>query len=94
MVATSGFYFAILFMMEYRVFKRIFDFIKNITKRKLSLPPKVFIDEDVDEEKRKVNDMSWEEMFSNDLVLKNLSQSYDGHLAVNQISIAIKRYLI
>lgn len=91
MIATSGLYFAILFMMEYRVFKRITHCIQRISKAKLTLPPNVFIDEDVDEEKRKVGDMSWEEMFSNDLVVKSLSKSYDKLWAVNQISVAIKR---
>lgn len=91
MAATSGFYFAILFMMEYRVFTRLVHFSQNIMKRKRSLPPQVFIDQDVDAEKRKVNDMSMEDMCDVNLVLKNLSKYYKDFSAVNQISVAIKR---
>lgn len=49
------------------------------------------MDDDVKAEKQKVDAMTPNDLEVNNLVLKNLSKVYRQFLAVNQLSLAIKR---
>lgn len=51
------------------------------------------IDNDVDDEKKRVKQMTSTDLEVNNLVMQSLSKFYGNFLAVNQISIGIKRYV-
>lgn len=92
MVNTGIVFFAILLIIEYRVFAGLIYFIRSFFER--DLPPiseNGHIDDDVNDEKQKVDRMTINDLQTNSLVLRSLSKFYDKFLAVNQISIAIKR---
>lgn len=92
MGVTGVVFFILLLIIEYRIFAGAIYFIRSFFERKL--PPMAengHIDDDVNDEKRKVNGMDANDMEANSLVLKSLSKFYGKFLAVNQISIAIKR---
>lgn len=90
-MAVSGVvYFVLLFMIEYRVFSKAAQCARGTFQGKLLTQPS--IDDDVTEEKRKVEAMSSQDLKVNNLVLRKLSKFYGQFLAVNQISVAVKRY--
>lgn len=92
MAGTGIVFFAILLIIEYRVFEGAIYFVRSFFERKL--PPMSennHIDDDVNDEKRKVNGMTKNDLYANSLVLQSLSKFYGKFLAVNQISIGIKR---
>lgn len=92
MIATGVGFFVILLIIEYRVFAGLFYFIGSFFERKL--PPMSQngeIDDDVNDEKRRVNGMTLNDLQINNLVLQSLSKFYGKFLAVNQISIGINR---
>lgn len=93
MFVTGIISFVILLIIEYRVFAGVIYFIHSFFERRL--PPMAEhgnIDDDVNDEKRKVNGMTMNDLQTNSLVLQSLSKFYGKFLAVNQISIAIKRF--
>ncbi|XP_055298016.1 phospholipid-transporting ATPase ABCA3-like isoform X5 [Sitodiplosis mosellana] len=92
MAVTGIFFFILLLIIEYRVFAGLIYWIRSLFARKL--PPIAEddqIDDDVNKEKQIVNGMNVNDIEANSLVLKSLSKFYGKFLAVNQISIAIKR---
>lgn len=92
MGATGVVFFILLLIIEYRVFAGVIYYIRSFFARKL--PPIAQngqIDDDVSLEKQIVSGMNSNDMQANSLVLKSLSKFYGKFLAVNQISIAIKR---
>lgn len=92
MIGTGLVFFVILLIIEYRVFEGVIYAIRACFAR--TLPPMSEdgqIDNDVNDEKRKVNEMTMNDMQTNSLVLQSLSKFYGKFLAVNQISIGIKR---
>lgn len=92
MVVTGIFFFILLLVIEYRVFAGVIYWIQSFFERKLpEMAENGQIDDDVNDEKRKVNGMNANDLEANSLVLKGLSKFYGKFLAVNQISIAIKR---
>lgn len=94
MFATGIIFFVILLIIEYRVLSSVIYFILSFFERKL--PPMSEngqIDDDVNDEKRKVNGMTMNDLQTHSLVLASLAKFYGSFLAVNQISIAVKRYI-
>lgn len=92
MVATGVAFFLILLIIEYRVFEGLTYYIHSFFERKL--PPMTVegeIDNDVDDEKKRVKQMTMADLEGNNLVLQSLSKFYGDFLAVNQISIGIQR---
>lgn len=85
--------FLMLLVIEYRVFESVIYSVRSIFERKL--PPmasKDEIDNDVDDEKKRIEQMSMADLRENNLVLQSLSKFYGKLLAVNRISIGVKRY--
>lgn len=83
-----------LLIIEYRLFEGAIYYIESIFKRKL--PPVAVedvINRDVEEEKKRVEQMTMADLQTNNLVLQRLSKFYGSFLAVNQISIGIKEYV-
>lgn len=92
MAGTGFVYFLILLIIEYRVLEVVFYYIYGFFQRKL--PPTSVegeVDDDVEEEKKRVQQMTTPDLETNNLVLRSLSKFYGEFLAVNQISIGIKR---
>lgn len=92
MCTTGVAFFALLLIIEYRVFAGFIYYIRSFFERKL--PPEAeegTFDNDVNNEKLKVNSMNYNDLLTNNLVLRNLSKFYGNFLAVNQISIGIKQ---
>lgn len=86
-------YFALVFIIEFRVFSKATQCFRGAFEGKLPIQPLAQgIDDDVIEEKKKVDAMSAQDLHVNNLVLRNLSKFYGKFLAVNQISVAVKRY--
>lgn len=77
-------------LIECNVFSKMFNAILKTFER--SIPPLDYsnMDDDVKEEKRRVDAMTPNDLKENNLVLKNLSKVYRRFLAVNQLSLAIQ----
>lgn len=91
-MAVSGIvYFVFLFMIEFRVFSKVAQCTRGTFQGNLPTQPNPSIDDDVTEEKKKVDAMSSQDLQVNNLVLQKLSKFYGQFLAVNQISVAVKR---
>lgn len=84
-------YFMLLFMIEFRVFSKVIQCTRGTFEGTLPSQQESAIDDDVKEEKEKVDTMSSQDLQVNNLVLQNLSKFYGKFLAVNQISVAVKR---
>lgn len=88
--------FSILLLMDLRVFESIMYYIKSLKEQEQELPPQAMegkTERDVADEKRRVSQMTDEVLSEYNLVLRGLIKLYHNeYLAVNQISIAIKRY--
>lgn len=88
--------FSILLLMDLRVFESIMYYIKSLNEQEQELPPQAMdgkTERDVADEKRRVSQMTDEVLSEYNLVLRGLIKLYHNeYLAVNQISIAIKRY--
>lgn len=91
MGASGVVYFALLFIIEFGVFAMAAQCIRGAFEGRLPSKPNMPIDDDVIEEKKKVDAMSSQDLDVNNLVLRNLSKFYGKFLAVNQISVAVKR---
>lgn len=93
MVVTGTVFLIILLVVEYRLFEGIVYWIRGFFERKLPVHSETDeqIDSDVDNEKNKVMAMTWMDLKVHNLVLRNISKFYNRFLAVNQISLAIKR---
>lgn len=90
-MATVGVvFFFILFLIECRLFDNVIYCVMKCCRRK---PPKLLetIDDDVSEEKRRIDTMSKEEKKAHSLVLHNLTKFFGTFLAVNQISVGIEK---
>lgn len=93
MMCTGIVFFIILLIIEYRIFEGVIYAVRGCFERSLpSMSEDGQIDDDVLDEKRKVNLMPMNEIQSHSLILQSLSKFYGKFLAVNQISIGIKRY--
>ncbi|XP_055306584.1 phospholipid-transporting ATPase ABCA3-like [Sitodiplosis mosellana] len=91
MIITGIVFFATLFLIEFRVFPRIFCCMRCNNSKKESAAENDDIDDDIKEETQKIHAMTPNDLQVNNLVLQKLMKSYGELLAVNQISVAIKR---
>lgn len=95
MITTGLVCFLTLLVIEYRVFEGISYYIGSFFERKVPLlAEQNDIEPDVDAEKQRIKQMSMNDLYENNLVLKGLSKYYGKFLAVNQLSIGIQRYLL
>lgn len=89
---TSIIFFIILFIIETDVCakarKNIFESPKK-SKNSSKNSNEIEIDDDILNEKQKVNALTTSDIHFTDLVLKNISKSYGHFLAVNQISFTV-----
>lgn len=91
MGVTGVIFFIVLLIIEYRVLSGLIYLISSFCQRKLPKRSEETIDDDVAEEKRRIDMLSKDEIEDHNLVMQKLSKFYGSFLAVNQISIGIKR---
>lgn len=97
MIVTGVVFFGILLIIEYSLLPKAADHIAELLKRMRKskedppLSENSYIDNDVKEEKRKVNALIPIDLKFNDLVLRNLTKIYGKCKVVNEISVALKR---
>lgn len=92
LVGSGLLFMAILFMIEFRVFHGIFYKCKPQPKGLTSTSSATDVsalDGDVVEEKFRVRNMNFNQVRSNNLVVKNMTKFYKDFLAVNQICVAV-----
>lgn len=92
MVIAGLLYMAILFMIEFRVFHSIFYCLKPVPKGLSSTSSAAdanACDSDVLMEKYRVRNMNFNQVRSNNLVVKNMTKFYKNFLAVNQICVGV-----
>lgn len=95
MVGTTIIFFIILCTIECNILSSFIYYIRDFSRRKT--PTKVSntaIDNDVKNERRRVNKMTRRDLQGSSLVLRNLTKSYGDFLAVNGICLAVKRYFL
>lgn len=97
MFATSVMFFTILFTIEFRVPSKAAQYVASRWKKMkkyekyVSSTSNMTDESDVEEEKRKVDELTSTDLHFNDLVLRRLSKFHGKEFTVNQISVAIKR---
>lgn len=90
LVGSGAAFVAILILIESNVLSKAYS---SIFKKRSSSPIQdSTLDDDVRAEKRKVDALNSNDLQVNSLVLKNLSKFYGQFLAVNQLSLAVKRF--
>lgn len=96
-MATTGIVcYVLLFLMESRIVRDLI-YCKRNSKEK---PPPAnaeddgAIDDDVNKEKERVAEMTSDDFNMHDLVLKDLTKFHGDFLAINQISIGIKGFVL
>lgn len=81
----------LLFAIEFRLFHSLFYICKRNPKGQAAMPIQdgTAEDSDVLEEKYRVRNMNYNQIRSNNLVVKNISKYYGNFLAVNQICVGV-----
>lgn len=91
LLCTSIVLFSILLALESGILQSGIYFILRLCRRKFS--PEISnedVDDDVLQEKHRLNTMSTSEITAHNLLVRQLSKFYGNFLAVNQISVAVK----
>lgn len=91
MVMSGVLFLAILFLIEFRIFHRMFY---NCKRSPAALSPTsgldgAVVDSDVVEEKYRVRNMNYNQIRVNNLVVRNMSKYYGKFLAVNDICVGV-----
>lgn len=84
-------FIVILVLIEYNVLSKVYSTIIRKFRRNLPAIQDSSLDDDVREEKQKVDAMTSDDLQVNNLVLKNLTKFYGTFPAVKQLSLAVKR---
>lgn len=93
MLGTAIAFFFILWAIEYRILSRVAAFKNALFKKKLpSVLASDEIENDVKNEKNKVNSMNEYDLQTHSLVLQNLTKFYGKFLAVKELCVAVKRF--
>lgn len=92
MFATSIVAFVVLNLLEVGGIKLIKSFIFGFMRRNNPYIDAATVDSDVQAEKERIDRMSVRELQSETMIMQNVSKFYGEFCAVNQISVAIKRY--
>lgn len=90
LIISGVLFFITLFLVEFGILGKVFRSI--FCRRQPPLLSNESIDNDVNEEKKIVNAMQSNDLQANNLVLRDLSKFYGSFLAVNQLSVRVKRY--
>ncbi|XP_055909470.1 phospholipid-transporting ATPase ABCA1-like isoform X2 [Eupeodes corollae] len=91
LIITSVVFLIILILKEYRVLGNIWFKIKEKTTKPPQPPPEDgYFDEDVQQEKQRVENMSSTDIAVQNLVLDKVTKFYGKFLAVNQVSVGVK----
>lgn len=91
MLLTSICAVIILLLIEHGLFGRITSYVLSLIKRPLPTFEDDRLDDDVKEIKERLNAMTISELREQNLILRNVSKFYGNFLAVNQVSLEIKR---
>lgn len=83
--------FIILFIIEYRLLNKVIYSILSCFQRQPPLKSEGVDDNDVNKEKLRIDALQPEDIQTHNLVLQKLSKFYGSFLAVNQLSIGIKK---
>lgn len=91
MIASGVLFTAILFLIEFRIFHRMFYKCKRTPP---ALSPTTgmdgaVVDSDVVEEKYRVRNMNYNQIRANNLVVRNMTKVYGKFLAVNDICVGV-----
>lgn len=97
MAGTGIVCYILLFLVEFRIIRALI--YSTSGKSELKSPPaseddKPNDDKDVTAEKDRVKEMADEDLRTHDLVLRDLTKSYGRTVAVNQISVGIRGFVI
>ncbi|XP_065364636.1 phospholipid-transporting ATPase ABCA3-like isoform X2 [Calliphora vicina] len=90
MVVTAVVFFLVIIIREYSL---VSELIYKIKQRSFKPPPPPedgFFDEDVDQEKQRILNMTQSELTATNLVLDRVTKYYGKFLAVNQVSLCVK----
>ncbi|XP_055842779.1 LOW QUALITY PROTEIN: uncharacterized protein LOC129909731 [Episyrphus balteatus] len=90
-IVSGVIYFVLLLLKDYRCFDKVLYKFNEMMRKPPPLLRGNNIDEDVEEEKKRVENMSFLEISTQNLVLDKFSKFYGGFLAVNQISVGVKQ---
>lgn len=83
--------YLVLVFIESGTFKILRTLLMSVIPRTYPYQSPDTVDDDVREEKERIDRMSVEELKSETMVMQNVSKFYGQFCAVNQISVAIKR---
>lgn len=94
MALVAFIFIAILFLMEFEIFSLAIYYIRKRHKEKLpTIKKSAKINDEVQIEKDKVNEMTEDELASTNLVVRNLTKFYGGLSAVKELCIAVNLYV-
>ena len=82
-------FFAILLLHEFGLISLAIYYIRGHHKAETPRLPKSKLNDDVQAEKDKVNEMSSAQLVSTNLVVRNLTKFYGDFLAVKELCIAV-----
>lgn len=92
MIVTTVFFFCLMIIIERGALKRLISLIMKVIPR--TLPERTEeMDNDVADEKARIDSMSEFDLKSQALTLQDVSKFYQRFLAVNQISFVVKKYV-
>ena len=89
MLLSGVLFFVILFMIEFRVFHRLFYMCKRTPHQRMLPDDGTGVDSDVMEEKFRVRNMNYNQLRANNLLVRNMSKYYGSFLAVNDICVGV-----
>ncbi|KAM7349571.1 ATP binding cassette subfamily A member 3 isoform 2-T3 [Cochliomyia hominivorax] len=90
MVVTAVVFFLIIIVREYSLISEIIYKIKQRSFKPPPPPEDGYFDEDVDQEKQRITNMTENEIAATNLVLDRVTKYYGKFLAVNQVSLCVK----
>lgn len=91
MFGSGVVFIIVLVLIEFNVLSKIYSSFIRKFRRALPVVQFSTLDDDVSEEKQKVEAMTTDDLQVNNLVLNNLTKFYGTFLAVKQLSVAVKR---
>ncbi|XP_070068185.1 phospholipid-transporting ATPase ABCA3-like [Drosophila takahashii] len=90
MTATGIFFFLILFLVEFRVIPVLMFKIRQKLTKMSSPSTDNYVDDDVDQERKRILHMTADERASKNLVLDRVTKNYGQFRAVDQVSLCVR----
>lgn len=91
MLSVCGICFIILFLLEYRIVFTIIYFVRAFFQRKQNNECTEMIDDDVQDEKLRISDMTKNQIKTHNLVVQDMTKKYGNILAVNRMSVVVNQ---